>query len=485
MPASPQRSRRVLIASSHPLFAQGLRSLLRERQATGVEVVGVVANLEQALAALSELNPDLIIVDYDDDRLNREEFLARFVEGEQKLRVVLLSLQSGGEALVYDRRTLGASEIDEWIDEWITPDEATGIGLRSLFRGRGARSKIRNRRDNMKHFVIAGILVIVSTACLLFGLTQVKLLPVAAATQAIPIDNLFYLEFGIIAFLFSLIVVMIAYSLVVFRRKKGDTSDAVHIEGNTRLEVAWTVIPLITVLGLGYLGGSALRDTMRPDPKPLEIDVISQQWSWRFDYPVWGIASDVLMLPINKQAVLRLSSNDVIHSFWVPEFRVKQDALPGGEGFVRELRINPDLLGDYKVRCAELCGLRHTYMEAPVKVVSQTDFDAWVKESTAACEGTPEECGAKFAKIYGCITCHSADGSKLVGPTWKGIFGETVSFVDGSSASVDEAYLHESIVDPNAHVVNGFPPSVMPQTYKDQLSEDQINAIIAYIKSLK
>ena len=173
---------------------------------------------------------------------------------------------------------------------------------------------------------------------------------------------------------------MIVYSLVVFRRKKGDTSDAAHIEGNTRLEVIWTVIPLITVLGLGYLGGSALRDTMRPDPKPLEIDVISQQWSWRFDYPIWGIASDVLMLPINKQAVLRLSSNDVIHSFWVPEFRVKQDALPGGEGFVRELRITPDLLGNYKVRCAELCGLRHTYMEAPVKVVSPTDFDAWVKE---------------------------------------------------------------------------------------------------------
>ena len=168
MPAYPQRPRRVLIASSHPLFAQGLRSLLRERQAAGVEVVGVVANLEQALAALSELNPDLIIVDYDDDRLNREEFLARFVEGEQKLRVVLLSLQSGGEALVYDRRTLGASQIDEWIDEWITPDEATGIGLRSLFRVRGARSKIRNRRDNMKHFVIAGILVIV-VDCLSLG----------------------------------------------------------------------------------------------------------------------------------------------------------------------------------------------------------------------------------------------------------------------------------------------------------------------------
>ena len=107
------------------------------------------------------------------------------------------------------------------------------------------------------------------------------------------------------------------------------------------------------------------------------------------------------------------------------------------------------------------------------------------RNSTAACRGTPEECGAKFAKVYGCVACHSADGSKLVGPTWKGIFGETVQFVDGTSATVDEAYIHEFIVNPNAHVVNGFPASIMPQTYKDQLSEDQITAIIAYIKSLK
>jgi DNA-binding NarL/FixJ family response regulator len=125
MPVSSQsKKRRVLIASSHGLFAQGLRSLLRERQGDGVEVIGVVSNLEQAMVALERLNPDLIIIDYDDEALNRDEFLARFVGGEKKLRVVLLSLQTGKEALVYDRRTLAAAQIDDWLKEWDYSDES-------------------------------------------------------------------------------------------------------------------------------------------------------------------------------------------------------------------------------------------------------------------------------------------------------------------------------------------------------------------------
>ena len=122
-------TRRVLIASSHGLFGQGLRSLLSERQETGVEVIGMVSNLEETLEALENLNPDLIIVDYDDEILNRDEFLARFVEGEKKLRVVLLSLQSGGEAVVYDRRTLAAAQIDDWLEEWKSKDDLLDASL--------------------------------------------------------------------------------------------------------------------------------------------------------------------------------------------------------------------------------------------------------------------------------------------------------------------------------------------------------------------
>jgi cytochrome c oxidase subunit 2 len=335
----------------------------------------------------------------------------------------------------------------------------------------------------MKHLIIAGILVVVVTALLILGLGHVRLLPTQASAQARPIDNLFGLEFRVIAFLFALIVVFMLYSVIVFRRKPGDTSDAAHIEGNTKLEVVWTVAPLATVLVFAYLGGQSLAETLRPDPQALEIKVIGQQWAWRFEYPKYGIVSDTLMMPVNKQAVLKLSSNDVIHSFWVPEFRVKQDALPGGDEFVRDLRITPTIEGDYKARCAELCGRQHATMLAPVKVVSQQSFDEWVASQTQV-SADPVVRGQQYAQQYGCLACHSIDGSTLVGPSWKGVYGSQETLADGSTVTVDDNYLHESIVNPGAKIVRGFPPGVMPANFADQLSEEQIMDIIAFIKSL-
>lgn len=487
-PSKPS-SRRVLIASSHALFGQGLRSLLKERGEESVEVVGMVSNLEEAIEALDTLDPDLIIVDYDDETLNREEFLARFVEGEKKLRVVLLSLQSGKEALVYDRRTLSAAQIDDWLDEWTTSDITYSEELSEddtqfdRKEGSGSNRPVENRRSNMKHLLIAGLLVVIVTAALIFGLTNVQLLPEQASIQAEPIDDLFRLEFMVIAFLFALIVVFMIYSIIVFRRKAGDTEDAVHIEGNSKLEVAWTIAPLATVLLFAYLGGQSLADTMRPDPQALEIRVIGQQWAWRFEYPQQGVVSEELMMPVNKQAILKLSSNDVIHSFWVPEFRVKQDALPGGKEFVRDLRITPKTEGEYKLLCAELCGREHANMRAPVKVVSADEFDAWIISESELPED-PVERGQLYAQQYGCLACHTVDGSKLVGPTWQNVCGSTETFTDGSSATVDEEYIYESIINPGAKIVEGYQP-VMPSNYAEQLTENQINDIIEYICSVK
>lgn len=483
MSGTGPHKRRVLIASSHPLFGQGLRSLLQTRQATGVEVVGMVATLEQALQALESLNPDLIIVDYDDERLNRDEFLARFVEGEKKLRVVLLSLQSSSDAIVYDRRTLAASQMDDWLDDWKMSEDIPGKPAKPPIAPRIVKSK-EDRRNAMKHLVIAGLLVLIVTAALIFGLESTTLLPVQAAEQARPIDSLFRLEFMVIAFLFALIVVMMLYSMIVFRRKKGDTTDAAHIEGNTRLEVMWTIAPLATVLFFAYLGGQSLAETVRADPRPMEVNVIGQQWSWRFEYPEWGIVSTELMLPENKQALLRLWSTDVIHSFWVPEFRVKQDALPGGEANMRELRVTPNLPGEYSLACAELCGLQHAYMTAKVKVVSQQEFDDWVVSLTGEPSGDPVERGSQLVQQYGCIACHSLDGTVVVGPSWKGIYGHEVTLSDGSTVNVDEAYLQESIVNPSARLVQGF-QNLMPNTYRDQLTDEQIADIIEFIKSLR
>jgi len=485
------KSRRVLIASSHALFGQGLRSLLRERKEADVEIVGMVSNLEEALQALDRLNPDLIIVDYDDKKLNRDEFLARFVEGEKKLRVVLLSLQSAQEAIVYDRRTMAAHQIDDWLEEWTFTDDTS----KSFTQRGNAETNVDIRRNHMKnrlqkatHLIVASILVVVVSALLIVGMNYIRILPVAASAQAEPIDQLFRLELIVIAFLFSLIVVFMVYSIFVFRRKRGDTADAAHIEGNTKLEIAWTVAPLATVMVFAYLGGNALAATLAPEPKPLRVEVIGKQWAWSFVYPDSGVISDKLYLPEDKQTILLLRSEDVIHSFWVPEFRVKQDALPGGEDFVRELRITPTEQGEYKVRCAELCGVQHTYMESPVIVLGQADFDAWLNKE-AGISDDPVVRGEKWATNFGCLSCHSLDGSKLVGPSWKDLCDGSETMSDGTAMAVDEAYLRESILNPNAKVVEGFASGLMPAQFVDPvtkkpISDDQIADIIAYMTSI-
>jgi cytochrome c oxidase subunit II len=335
----------------------------------------------------------------------------------------------------------------------------------------------------MKHFGTVAVLVVVVTALLIFGLSQVRLLPAAASAQAVPIDSLFNLEFKVIAFLFALIVVFMVYSIVVFRRKDGDTQDADHMEGNTKLEITWTVIPLIVVLVFAYLGSQSLAETVRADPQPLEVKVVGSQWSWRFEYPDSGAVSTELVLPVNRQVLLHLSSTDVIHSFWVPEFRVKQDALPGGEAFVRDLRITPTQVGEYTVSCAQLCGLRHANMEAPVKVVSQLDYEAWLS-SQAATQNDPVLQGKKIAQQFGCAACHSVDGTRIVGPTWKGLAGSQVTLTDGRTVTADDAYLLESIKDPAAMIVQGY-TNIMPSTIAAQMSQKQIEDLIAYIKSVK
>ena len=335
----------------------------------------------------------------------------------------------------------------------------------------------------MRHFAIVAVLVIVVTVAVNMGLNAVGLMPVEASEQARVIDRLFNLHITVISFLFSLIVVFLLYSVVVFRRKPGDTSDGDHFEGHTGLEITWTLAPLATVLLFAGLGAQALADTRRPEPNSYVVKVVASQWSWRFEYPDSGVTSTELRLPVNRQVVLQLTSLDVIHSFWVPEFRVKQDALPGDK-LVKELRITPTLIGQYKVRCAELCGRQHAYMESPVVVMGQADFDAWIAQESAV-SNDPVARGKKWATQFGCVSCHSVDGTKIVGPTWKGLYGSQVPLADGTTVTADDGYLRKSITVPNGEVVQGFLPNLMPQTFGTTLTEQQISDLIEYIKTLK
>jgi cytochrome c oxidase subunit 2 len=337
----------------------------------------------------------------------------------------------------------------------------------------------------MRHFVIVGILVIATTILVYFGLNSAHLMPLAASAQATPIDQMWNLELIFMSFFFALIVVPMAYSLIVFRRKKGDTSDAEHMEGNTKLEIAWTVIPLFIVLAFAYLGAVNLAETRRVDPDAIVVKVTGIQWSWKFEYPAVdgvSVVSDELHLPAGKQVLLQMTSLDVIHSFWVPEFRVKQDLVPGR---ITELRITPTLEGNYKVRCAELCGTSHAYMEKPVVISSQEGFDGWMAEQVKLAEkaaATPEGRGKALVDANGCVACHSINGSPGIGPTWSGLFGHEVLLTDGTTVVADEAYITESIKSPQAKIVAGFGTQLMP-TYG--FTDEQIADIVAYIKTLR
>ncbi len=481
--------KRILIMSQYSLFDQGLRSALSQQ--SDVEVVGVCRDLETAYAQAQSLHPDAVLLIAGPDIARESAF--HLLE-EISSSIIRIS-PSDGTMQVFRREQVDQASLDDLMTaiqatafQWSKSD-SEDTESRQVVKV-GGDEPIRQRRSGMRHYIIVAMLVAVVTALVTIGLGSAQLLPPVASEEGMRVDNLFGLHIRVIAFLFALIVVFTVYSVVVFRRKPGETGDGLYIHGNTKLEIIWTVVPLVTVLFFGVLGARQLSQITLPDSDELVVDVTAQQFAWRFDYPDFGITSSELNLPRGRQVLLRLNAVDVIHSFWVPEFRVKQDAVPG---MITELRITPTQAGEYKVRCAEICGTAHYSMLAPVKVIEAADFEAWVAEKTAPSEAEAEtaasevsgaQLGAELVQTQGCLGCHSTDGSRLVGPTWLGIYGAEESLEDGTSVLVDEEYLRSSILEPNDQITRGFPARVMPNTYKDVLSDAEIEAVIEYIRSL-
>ena len=335
----------------------------------------------------------------------------------------------------------------------------------------------------MRHFLAATIIVVLATVAGAVLLDSADLLPPLASAQGVTIDWLFGIHLKLIAFLFALVIVFMLYSIVVFRRRPGDLTEGQYIHGNTRLEIAWTVIPLIVVAVMGYIGVVTLRDVTASSPDEMVVEVTGSQWSWRFDYPEQGLTSTELILPVNQPIRFEITSTDVIHNLWVPEFRVKQDAVPGA---VNLLRVTPTVVGNYKVRCAELCGLRHSQMLADVRVLERSEFNSWVGAEIArvAALDTPEARGEQLYQTQGCIGCHSLDGTIVVGPSWLNLFGRQEQLDDGTSVIADEDYIRHSILYPGDQIVKGF-QNLMPANYGEILSENDIEDLIAFIKTIK
>ena len=466
--------RKVLIASANPLFAKGMEKIYGSRWGKEAVEIRLANSMEQTLQVLESWAPALVIVDYDDRTIHREEFLSHFITGDRPMQVMLVSLQASGEVVVYDRRTMTPAQAEDWLN---LPEKSTA-------KTSNSERREKHMKGSVRQFVLVGLLVIASTAGLFYLMETIGLLPVQAAIQAVLVDRVFNLYFFLIAFFYSLIAVFVVYSIIVFRARKGDLSAGVYFKGNSPLEIIWTVIPLILVIGLSFYGARNLAQVRAVDPGAMVIKVTASQWSFSFNYPELGIKSRDLYLPVDRQVVFQMTSLDVIHNFWVPEFRIKQDILPGAN-LVKELRITPNRIGNYKVMCAQLCGGAHADMVASVAVVSTADFQKWAAAQVNKTVKDPASRGKTYYAENGCASCHSVDGSRLTGPSYKGLYGSQVELTDGTSVSADSAYLQKSILDPNAQVVKGYAPNVMPAAYGKVLTNDQVNDMIEFIKTLK
>lgn len=303
-------------------------------------------------------------------------------------------------------------------------------------------------------------------------------MPPQVSTFAANVDWLFMVILGISIFFFVLIVALMIVFVIRYRHREGHVAEASPTH-NLPLEVVWTAIPVAVVMVIFYLGFTSYLDMATPPANAYEVRVEGQKWKWTFTYPN-GYVDENLHVPVDRPIRLVMSSADVIHSLYVPAFRIKRDVVPGRYSKEWFQATTP---GEYDVFCAEYCGTGHSDMLAHVIVHPPGEFEQWLEKASNFLDTmTPVEAGRKLYQVRGCQQCHSVDGTAKVGPSFKGIFGEPQALSNGSKVTVDENYIRESILEPQAKVVAGFEP-VMP-TYQGRLKDPEIDALIQYIKSL-
>jgi cytochrome c oxidase subunit 2 len=299
------------------------------------------------------------------------------------------------------------------------------------------------------------------------------------------VDTAFIVILGIsFVFLIGLTGIMI-YFIYKYNRKRNPVATQIH--GSTTLEIIWTVVPFLLTMVMFYYGWAGW-EPMRTAPKDsMEITVYGRMWNFNFEYEN-GKRTDTLFLPKDQPIKLNLVAMDVLHSLYIPAFRVKQDMVPGMEN--NFMWFEPQRVGVYDLFCAEYCGLQHSYMNASVKVMEESEFNEWLIDTTQVAAvniDSPVATGKRIMENIGCFACHTIDGTKLVGPSYKGIWGEEQTVITGKETRqiiVDEEYIKRSIYDPNADIVEGYKKGFM-LSYQGQLSEDDIANIIEYLKTVK
>jgi len=305
------------------------------------------------------------------------------------------------------------------------------------------------------------------------------------ASLSSSVDSIFLFIMTISVILLAGTTGVMLYFVVRYSRRRNTRPE--NIEGNLPLEIIWTAIPLFLVLAIFWVGwkGFVFKRTVPKDA--MVVKVTARMWSWGFEYGN-GAHTNVLKLPLARPVKLTINSLDVLHSLFIPAFRVKEDAVPGRETY---LWFQPDREGTYDIFCTEYCGMGHSQMVTKVEVMPVAAFDAWYREGGAAAgplTKTPPAPvnGEKLVQEKGCLACHTIDGSPKIGPTFKGLFGKKETVIhDGKEveAVADEAFIHHKLLEPEDARIKGFPP-IMP-SQKGILTDAEIGAIIDYLKTLK
>lgn len=307
-----------------------------------------------------------------------------------------------------------------------------------------------------------------------------------ASNLVVTTDNAFLLIIGISAFFLIGISGLIIWFIVRYNNKKHPVAEQIH--GSNTLEIIWTVIPLILVMIMFFYGWAGYSPVSKAPKDAMKVRAMARMWSWSFEYDN-GVKTDTLYIPKDKPVILDLISKDVVHSLYIPSFRIKEDMVPGR---TNRMWFIGQKTGSYEMFCAEYCGLSHSYMYTEVKVLEQDKYDAWMATRTdttalAAAAAVPGALGKRLIELNGCIVCHSLDGTRLVGPSFKGVYGHEQPVVtDGKSRRVvaDDEYIKRSILEPDADIVEGFSKGQMT-SYKNQLSDEEIQQIIDFLKTVQ
>lgn len=304
------------------------------------------------------------------------------------------------------------------------------------------------------------------------------LLPPEGSVYAGEHDTFFIAIVLLCVFFFLLIAGLVAYFVWRYRRRSDDdvTPDMSH---NLTLEIVWSVIPLIILIGIFFWGFHGYVNATTAPGDALEIQVLGKKWLWQFEYPDGMRTINEIHVPVGKPVRLIMSSEDVIHSFYLPSFRVKKDVVPN---MYTDLWFHPREEGVHTLFCAEYCGRGHSDMLGKVYVDSAEKFREWQELGDERTRNMPlAELGALLYESRGCETCHSLDGSRRDGPSFQGIFGETHQFNDGTELEVDENYIRQSILQPQAKVRSGY-QGIMP-TFQGLLRDREISALVEFIKA--